>query len=151
MVRTKLTSSILLLAFAAASIGFPMPSFVPRGDADFPCRGHNCGCDSAEACRTNCCCFPAFSQKTQSSCCGSQSSDLCDDTVSDADSSFTIVIGALNCRGEAGKWLSLPPTLTTGRLIVCDNAPEIERHPPINSTIPIVFDLQPEPPPPRRT
>jgi len=151
VVRTKFTASILLLAFVAASIGFPMPSFVPRGDADFPCRGHNCGCDSAEMCRTNCCCFPAFSQKKQSSCCGSSSDDACDSGDDDVDLSLTVVIGALKCRGEAGKWLSLPPTLTTSLDLTFEKTPTTELHSHVVAKVPINRDLQPEPPPPRRT
>ncbi|MCX5654003.1 MAG: hypothetical protein NTY65_05065 [Planctomycetota bacterium] len=28
----------------------------PSDDEQFPCKGHGCGCASADACRTHCCC-----------------------------------------------------------------------------------------------
>lgn len=34
----------------------PLPA--SAASDDWPCRDHQCGCSSPEACRTNCCCFP---------------------------------------------------------------------------------------------
>ena len=43
------------LGIIVGSIGFPMPP-VGAGGA-FPCQGHGCGCNSAEACWLGCCCL----------------------------------------------------------------------------------------------
>lgn len=106
VLRQKLTASILTCAFVAASVGFPLPALPIRGDAEFPCRDHGCGCYSAEMCRTNCCCYPAISRPEKPSCCSQNEPAACAENESDADAGLIVVIGALKCRGEAGKWRS---------------------------------------------
>lgn len=45
-----------------------LPQTKTLTDTSFPCAYHDCGCKTAEQCRTNCCCFPKpFKQVTSTS------------------------------------------------------------------------------------
>ncbi len=52
-------AGLALVSFLAASVGFPIPVFSRKKEADqpFPCQGHGCGCQTAEQCWRHCCCF----------------------------------------------------------------------------------------------
>jgi hypothetical protein len=56
--RRRLVVGAVLLAYLVAATGFPTPAAASRNDGEaFPCQGHRCGCQSAEQCRRQCCCF----------------------------------------------------------------------------------------------
>jgi hypothetical protein len=58
--RRRLTASLALVAYLAASVGFPLPLLPAKSDGTpFPCQGHVCGCQSAEECWRHCCCYTA--------------------------------------------------------------------------------------------
>jgi len=113
--------SILLLtviAFSAASIGFPIPQFSDSfvsTDEDFPCRGHNCGCRDAETCRTSCCCGLSVAMKDEEStetgggCCSSKSDE---DANCDEPASGGYVIQALTCTGVSVMYVALGIVVT---------------------------------------
>jgi hypothetical protein len=49
---------VLALAYLMAMVGSPWPtSSATPGVTPFPCQGHRCGCQSAQQCWANCCCF----------------------------------------------------------------------------------------------
>jgi hypothetical protein len=52
---------LALPAFCLAGMGVPIPvaPLVDKGDEDFPCRYHACGCADATMCRLHCCCIPS--------------------------------------------------------------------------------------------
>lgn len=54
----RIITGVALLAYLASVWGFPMPT-VGMVDAStpFPCQHHRCGCQSADQCWRNCCCF----------------------------------------------------------------------------------------------
>ena len=73
----KLACILVSIAILTASVGVPItgvPAAVDLGGEDFPCRNHGCGCQNAEMCRTQCCCFgpstpkPVVSDKPDSCC-----------------------------------------------------------------------------------
>jgi hypothetical protein len=55
---TQVLVALAACAYIAATCRIPLPVALPvvAGEA-FPCQVHQCGCVSAEACRTQCCCF----------------------------------------------------------------------------------------------
>ncbi len=57
--RQRLWVAVSLLAYLAASLGFPLPAPARHkpGGQPFPCQDHPCGCQSAEQCWTHCCCL----------------------------------------------------------------------------------------------
>jgi hypothetical protein len=56
--RRRLVVGLVLFAYFTATTGFPLPATAARDDgAPFPCQGHRCGCQSAEQCWSQCCCF----------------------------------------------------------------------------------------------
>ena len=57
-IRHRGLTVVLALAYLLAMVGTPWPtSSVTPGATPFPCQGHRCGCQSAEQCWANCCCF----------------------------------------------------------------------------------------------
>jgi len=58
--RRRLVVGHVIVAYLVAAIGFPLPAAASRGEGEaFPCQGHRCGCQSAEQCWRQCCCFSA--------------------------------------------------------------------------------------------
>jgi hypothetical protein len=58
--RHRLWVAVSLLAYLAASLGFPLPAPARHHKADgqpFPCQDNPCGCQTAEQCWTHCCCL----------------------------------------------------------------------------------------------
>jgi hypothetical protein len=56
----RLLAGLALLAYCAATFGFPLPSRNPKDTSQpFPCQDHLCGCQSAEQCWRGCCCLSA--------------------------------------------------------------------------------------------
>ncbi len=55
----RLCAGLALLAYLAASIGFPVPaaSLTKSSGQAFPCQHHHCGCQNAEQCWSSCCCY----------------------------------------------------------------------------------------------
>ena len=55
---TQALVALAACAYIAATCRIPLPVALPVavGEA-FPCEHHQCGCVTAEACRTQCCCF----------------------------------------------------------------------------------------------
>jgi hypothetical protein len=56
--RSRLVVSVLIVAYLASAIGFPVPHFEPAKivGRPFACQGRGCGCLTAEDCRRACCC-----------------------------------------------------------------------------------------------
>src|SRR6202041_2332701 len=54
-----LCAGLALLAYLAASIGFPLPagSLTKSAGQPFPCQHHHCACQNAEQCWSSCCCY----------------------------------------------------------------------------------------------
>jgi len=58
--RRRLVVGPIIVAYLVAAVGFPLPATASRGDGGaFPCQGHRCGCQTAEQCWRQCCCFSA--------------------------------------------------------------------------------------------
>jgi hypothetical protein len=57
--RHRLCVAVSLLAYLAASLGFPLPAPARHksGRQPFPCQDNPCGCQTAEECWTHCCCL----------------------------------------------------------------------------------------------
>jgi hypothetical protein len=58
--RHRLCVAVSLLAYLAASLGFPLPAPARHhkaGGQPFPCQDNPCGCQTAEQCWTHCCCL----------------------------------------------------------------------------------------------
>jgi hypothetical protein len=55
--RRRLIASIVLLAYLAATIGFPLSAPAGKDHRQrYPCENHPCGCRNAEDCWRHCCC-----------------------------------------------------------------------------------------------
>ncbi|MGQ3685709.1 MAG: hypothetical protein ACUBOA_12010 [Candidatus Loosdrechtia sp.] len=48
---------VIFLSLMLCSSGVTTMNSLRKPD-EFPCKDHDCGCKSADDCRTNCCCFP---------------------------------------------------------------------------------------------
>ncbi len=56
--KQRLLCAVLAVAHAVTVMGFPVPSLAGEQDSTpYICRGHQCGCRSAQQCWNNCCCF----------------------------------------------------------------------------------------------
>jgi hypothetical protein len=54
----RLVVGPVLLAYLVAAVGFPLQATAAKNDGDsFPCQGQRCGCQTADQCRRQCCCF----------------------------------------------------------------------------------------------
>ncbi len=62
-------------------------------DQSFPCKGHACGCITAEICRSSCCCF-------QFSHCQSNRSPAVESEHSNANIGFRLVMKSASCSGR---------------------------------------------------
>lgn len=140
---------LLLAAFAAAGIGFPMPATPHKAGEDFPCKYHACGCLNADMCRTNCCCFKPESgaPSEPESCC----STSCSDGETAAPKSRPgAVIQPLACKGVSLHWVAVAPTTPIHQRIECLRPTTLIGRVGIASSIlPITPFLQPDTPPPR--
>ena len=48
----------VLLAYLLAALEIPLPVFIHKDKSlPFPCQNHPCGCQTAEQCWSQCCCF----------------------------------------------------------------------------------------------
>lgn len=84
----------VLLSSTGVSVSFVFASVqtsTTQSSEWFPCKGHGCGCDSAEMCRTNCCCFPKAQTPSQPSCCSGKTKST-NETESDASKSQGLVV-----------------------------------------------------------
>lgn len=66
--------ALLQVADAARLATWCAVSGAAGADADFPCAGHDCGCLTAEDCRTDCCCFPV-TRPAARSCCSAEAGE----------------------------------------------------------------------------
>lgn len=54
----RLLCAVLAVSHALTMAGVPLPAMAaPQEAGAFPCRGHQCGCRTAEQCWNRCCCF----------------------------------------------------------------------------------------------
>jgi hypothetical protein len=55
----RFASAALIVVYSCLGLPVLGRYAAPAGGAlDYPCAAHQCGCRSAEQCRTDCCCFP---------------------------------------------------------------------------------------------
>jgi hypothetical protein len=56
--RQRLCAAGIGFAYLIATLGLPLPTSVHKdASLPFPCQDHPCGCQTAEQCWRNCCCF----------------------------------------------------------------------------------------------
>ncbi len=56
--RHRLCAASVCFAYLIAALGIPLPASVHKDASQpFPCQDHPCGCQTAEQCWRNCCCF----------------------------------------------------------------------------------------------
>lgn len=72
---------------------------------DFPCEFHNCGCDTAQQCRINCCCFRGSAAVETGSC--------CDGPGNTREETGAPSLGSAPCRGGGGT-IALVPAAQPG-------------------------------------
>lgn len=61
--RRRTVALLALFAYMTAIVGVPLPASVNKQHASpFPCQHHSCGCQTAEQCWGECCCY-STSQK----------------------------------------------------------------------------------------
>ncbi|QNN23215.1 hypothetical protein HED60_13355 [Planctomycetales bacterium ZRK34] len=144
-------TGVLVAAVAFASTGFHMAVIDPQAGqiADsgewYPCKGHHCGCVSAEMCRTACCCGmsesePAPEPETESCCAEPEAPEP----------TVTMTIQSAKCHGRdltlmlaAITWTSDRPTSAMSK-----PAPTGYAHAPSTLFVDLV-DALIDPPPPR--
>ncbi len=101
--HSKFASVLTTVTMLLAIVGFPLPQSEPKGDADFPCRDHGCGCTTALMCRTACCCVkPAkkpLANKSLGGCCSAKKDTPAKKTG--------WAIGATGCQGLSASWSGL--------------------------------------------
>lgn len=85
------SSDISLVAVTTISDSISRPQI--SQDQSFPCKGHACGCITAEICRSNCCCF-GFSH------CQSNRSPAVESEHSNANIGFRLVMKSASCSGR---------------------------------------------------
>jgi hypothetical protein len=136
-----------MVAFLGALFGVPMPDPDDRRDSgmvsdeDFPCRGHSCGCLSAEMCRNNCCCNKTeIIEQPAKSCCSAKKKK-----------SSGSAFNALSCKGITLSWV------TSGSVIVVNESDYLPIPVAVGTMTSIhnessdSHSLQPAIPPPRAT
>jgi hypothetical protein len=58
ILRYRLCVTGACLAYLLAALEIPLPAAIYKDTSQaFPCQNHPCGCQTAEQCWTNCCCF----------------------------------------------------------------------------------------------
>lgn len=58
VLRQRLAVAGTFFAYLIATLGLPLPATVHKdASQSFPCQDHPCGCQTAEQCWRNCCCF----------------------------------------------------------------------------------------------
>lgn len=57
--RLQCLKWLVLATFLLGLLPSPVWQMALDGIEDFPCRGHRCGCRSAQQCKTRCCCYTA--------------------------------------------------------------------------------------------
>jgi len=153
MIRRRAIAGLTLLAFVAASVGFPIPEFRTiaqiNDDEDFPCKGHNCGCHDAVSCREHCCCGFRVVKKGEEppahSCCAEDEADGPDHT----DGGVTLAISSLGCRGVSTIYIALGVVLpVTSPIAISGLVPSQMQIALINDRADS-FSIDPAVPPPR--
>lgn len=153
VIRIRSISTILVLAYLAATIGFPISDRPIKTAEDFPCRDHACGCLNADMCRTQCCCFKPTPTK---SCCSKGRRAECDDSAvceageAPSDQIVGLVIAPLSCQGKTSHWVAVSCDLGLAFAIrVPAPVSGSRRKIPFNDFIPVTNSILPEVPPPR--
>src|SRR5438552_3782945 len=58
LVGRRMGAAVALVCYLATALGFPLPKPAPKDHSQpFPCQDHPCGCQTAEQCWRQCCCF----------------------------------------------------------------------------------------------
>lgn len=78
-----------------------IPQVKTVASLDFPCASHNCGCQTAEKCRSHCCCFPVAAQSVVESHCKAEPKQ--ENPITIKVSSFS----AAHCDGQSAEDQSL--------------------------------------------
>lgn len=140
--------------FLTATIGLPGGTiFAPAGSEDFPCRGHGCGCVSAEMCRTNCCCVKKVAPtKTGKSCCRTKlaRSDSEPGLTTPEKPASAANLTPIQCKGQSVHWVALSVPVHESQL--SHLLPPLEQQGLISATYDDMIaqtDRQPTIPPPR--
>lgn len=56
--RYRIGIAMMALAYIVAALDIPLPASIHKETSQpFPCQDHPCGCQTAEQCWRNCCCF----------------------------------------------------------------------------------------------
>jgi hypothetical protein len=125
----------VLLGYLAGQFGIPIPPIrTAISTEDFPCQGHQCGCMSAEQCRTSCCCVlkpksvtrrskqvttaaavsktelsSSFNRHFAKDCCSSKKETESQQQEDSAGSSYgwMFAFQAMKCRGNSAHWLTV--------------------------------------------
>lgn len=145
----QLSSSVTILAFLMAIVGFPLPQSGPIGDEDFPCRDHGCGCTTALMCKTACCCAkPSVTPertKPAGGCCSAQKPNAKKESTNGG-----WVIGSQACRGLSATWSGLGLVVSLGNESAELNLTKhVVRQIPTDHFLIPLATLGYEPPPPR--
>lgn len=152
VIRNRIISAILVPAFLAATIGFPIPEWPAKSGKDFPCKDHACGCFNAEMCRTQCCCFKPAAEK---SCCTKSEDDRkaevgCDEGEASANRLAGTVIAPLTCKGATSHWIAVSFSFGLRSIeVIPTPSPGKECKAPVGDRVPPDATLLPDVPPPR--
>lgn len=148
MGRRRITALIMAVGMLVVSTGIPLPA--PRAaevkaDEDFPCRYHNCGCLTAEQCRTLCCCFKPAEPV---SCCAADVGGGAEADVRPGVSA----ISALACRGQTPWSFAAVPPVVPDSIVRRGFRPDglLERMTLDDMPLPSTRVIDVIPPPPRR-
>src|SRR5262249_12218683 len=112
-VRRRLSAALVLVAYLAAAVGFPVSAAPPkeRDSTPAPARGRPCCCGSADAC---CCSVPEADGKAAEPDDPAEApSPCCVGKETHGGVRWVVGLQALKCRGHATLWISagtvLPP------------------------------------------
>jgi hypothetical protein len=147
----RVISCFILLAFAAASIGFPIPELVRSEDSAnevYPCKGHHCGCHDAQSCREHCCCgfrVAAKQEEPAHACCGKHD----EPSSSQESQGITLAISALGCKGVSTIFIAsgIDRQVDAADAVLVPDPPLFVA--PTSDKCPVSFSLAPLIPPPR--
>jgi hypothetical protein len=130
------------------------PAGVHESDEWFSCKGHGCGCTSAEICRTSCCCRrPIAPPESAKSYCPGEATEAgrkrTKASAADA-TGVKLVIRSPSCAGRSAFWVltfACPPVRLDRFVFHLRVSPE--RPDAHELVIRDLFTLTPDPPPPR--
>lgn len=132
LLRRCLLTAATLAGYLCATVGFPLPQRIIKDSSQpFPCQDHACGCQTAEQCLAQCCCYSAEEkqawaeahkagqtrggwntprQRDRDACCAKKN-DCCHQSATPqaAKGGWVLAIQAWSCRGAGFLWLSQNP------------------------------------------